>query len=315
MVASAGNEGPGEGTVVSPAAGRHVIAVGADNDPASGSNTADLIGGRAGMIANLLDGSAAITTDITQNYVDCGLAETPADVPDSVAGKIALIARGSTISFGDPVNAGTGLFSNKAANAFAKGAVAAVIYNNEDGELSAATVRASLIPVVGMSKINGEYLKAQLGAGGVSTSQLRLNKTLLFQPQMTDFSSRGPIEGLGQVKPDVTAPGLNIYSATVRVGAPETNTGTMFDPTGYIHASGTSFSGPHVSGAVALIKQAHLNFTPAMIRAVLTNTATNLRSDQGVPRGDGKPSAPWWSYTSKLRLTQGDHGRHRRWHR
>lgn len=292
VVASAGNEGPGEGTVGSPAAGRHVIAVGANNDPASGSNTADLVGGRTGMIANLLDGAAPITVDITQNYVDCGLAETPADVPDSVMGKIALIARGSTVSFGAPVNAGTGLFSNKAANAFAKGAIAAVIYNNEDAELSAATVRASLIPVVGISKLNGEYLKAQLGAGVVSISPLRLNKALLFQPQMTDFSSRGPIEGLGQIKPDVTAPGLNIYGATVRVGAAETNTATMFDPTGYIHASGTSFSGPHVSGAVALIKQAHLNFTPAMIRAVLTNTSTNLRNAQGVARSDGNASEP-----------------------
>jgi subtilisin family serine protease len=292
VVASAGNEGPSEGTVGSPAAGRHVIAVGANNDPASGSNTADFVGGRTGMIANLLDGAAAITTDITQNYVDCGLAETPADCPDSVSGKIALIARGSTVQFGDPVNAGTGLFSNKAANAFAKGAVAAVIYNNEDGELSAATVRASLIPVVGLSKVNGDYLKARLNGATVSTGKLRLNKALFFQPQMTDFSSRGPIAGLGQVKPDVTAPGLNIYGATVRVGSAETNTGTMFDPTGYIHASGTSFSGPHVSGAVALIKQAHLNFTPDMIRAVLANTATNLRNSQGVPRGDGSASEP-----------------------
>jgi subtilisin family serine protease len=292
VVASAGNEGPNEGTVGSPAAGRHVIAVGANNDPAGGSNTVDLINGRTGMIANLLDGAAPITLDITQNYVDCGLAETPADVPDSVSGKIALIARGSTVEFGDPVNAGTGLFSNKAANAFAKGAIAAVIYNNVDGELSAATVRASLIPVVGISKLNGEYLKAQLNGAAVSAGQIRLNKALYFQPQMTDFSSRGPIEGLGQVKPDVTAPGLNIYGATVRVGAAETNTATMFDPTGYIHASGTSFSGPHVSGAVALIKQAHLNFTPDMIRAVLANTATNLRNDQGVPRADGNASEP-----------------------
>ncbi len=292
VVASAGNEGPGEGTVGSPAAGRHVIAVGANNDPASGSNTADLIGGRTGMIANLLDGSAAITVDITQNFVYCGLAETPADCPDTVSGKIALIARGSTVEFGDPVNAGTGLFSNKAANAFVKGAIAAVIYNNVDGELSAATVRASLIPVVGVSKLNGEYLKSQIAANGISSSPVRLNKALFFQPQMTDFSSRGPIQGLGQVKPDVTAPGLNIYGATVRVGLAETNTATMFDPTGYIHASGTSFSGPHVSGAVAIIKQAHLNFSPAMIRAVLTNTSTNLRTAQGTPRGDGTASEP-----------------------
>jgi subtilisin family serine protease len=99
VVASAGNEGPGEGTVGSPAAGRHVIAVGANNDPAGGSNTVDLVGGRSGMIANSLDGGAAIVTDITQNYVDCGLAETPLDVPDAVMGKIALIARGSTVEF------------------------------------------------------------------------------------------------------------------------------------------------------------------------------------------------------------------------
>jgi len=295
VVASAGNEGPGEGTVASPAAGRHVIAVGANNDPASGSNTVDLIGGQSGMIANALDGSAPITTNLIQNYVFCGFAETPDQVPDSVRGKIALIARGGSVSVGAPVNAGTGLFSNKAAFAFAKGAVAVVIYNNVDGELSAATVRASAIPVVGISKLNGEYLKAQIGSsavGAVSAKQLRLNSALFFQPQMTDFSSRGPLAGLGQIKPDVTAPGLGILSATVRVGLAETNTGTMFDPSGYIHASGTSFSGPHAAGAVALVKQAHLNFTPDMIRAALANTSTNLRSAAGTPRGDGNASEP-----------------------
>ena len=295
VVASAGNEGPGAGTVGSPAAGRHVIAVGADNDPADGSNTADLIGGNGAMIANLLQGAAPITADITANYVFCGLAETPADCPDSVSGKIALVQRGSTISFGDPVNAGTGLFSNKAANAFAKGAIAVAIYNNEDAELSAATVRASAIPVVGISKINGEYLKSQIGSqavGAISAKKVRLNKALFFQPQMTDFSSRGPLQALGQVKPDVTAPGSNILGATVRVGGAETNTATMFDPSGYIKASGTSFSGPHVTGAVAIIKQAHLEFTPDMVRAVLINTSTNLRSANGTPRGDGNASEP-----------------------
>ncbi len=295
VVASAGNSGPGQGTVGSPAAGRHVIAVGANNDPASGSNTVDLLSGRSGMIANALDGSGPITSDVTNNYVFCGFAETPDQVPDSVRGRIALIERGGSVTVGEPVNAGTGLFSNKAAFAFAKGAIAVVIYNNVDGELSAATVRASAIPVVGISKLNGEYLRAQLGSeavGAVSTKQLRLNKALFFQPQMTDFSSRGPLAGLGQVKPDVTAPGLAVLSATVRVGSADANTATMFDPTGYIHASGTSFSGPHVAGAVALIKQAHLDFTPDMVRAVLANTSTNLRSEQGVPRADGNASEP-----------------------
>lgn len=64
----------------------------------------------------------------------------------------------------------------------------------------------------------------------------------------------------------------------------------MFDPTSYIKASGMSFSGPHVTGAVALIKQAHLDFTPDMIRAALTNTSTNLRKADGTPLGDGNAS-------------------------
>ena len=54
------------------------------------------IGGRTQMIANLLDGATPPSADITQNYVFCGLAETPDQVPDSVSGKIALIARGGS---------------------------------------------------------------------------------------------------------------------------------------------------------------------------------------------------------------------------
>lgn len=296
VVASAGNEGPGEATVGSPAAGRHVIAVGANNEPAGGSNTVDVVGGgRSQMIANLLDGATPPSADITQNYVFCGLAETPDQVPNSVSGRIALIARGGSVNTPDglPTSAGTGLFSNKAAFAFAKGAIAVIIYNNIDGELSAATVRASTLPVVGMSKDNGEYLKSLIGSnavGAISARQIRLNKALLFNPQMADFSSRGPVQGLGQVKPDVTAPGVAILSATVRVGSADQNTGTMFDPTGYVHASGTSFSGPHVAGAVALVKQAHLDYSPDKIRAALMNTSTNLRSSSRTPKADGLSS-------------------------
>ena len=292
VVASAGNSGPGESTVGSPASGRHVIAVGANTDPGGGSHTVDALtsGGRTGMIANLMDGSAEVTSDISNQFVFCGLAETPADCPSSVSGKIALIARGSTVTTPDLPEVGslgTGLFSNKAASAEAAGAIAAIIYNNVDTELSATTVRASTIPVVGMSQSNGLYLKSFCDANGVSTINAKIKAAKFFSPQMADFSSRGPVQGLGQVKPDVTAPGVDIYSATVRVGAAETNTGTMYDPTGYIHASGTSFSGPHVSGAALLIKQAHMDWGPDQVRTALINTATNLRSGAGTPKPDG----------------------------
>ena len=55
----------------------------------------------------------------------------------------------------------------------------------------------------------------------------------------------------------------------------------MFDPTGYTLATGTSFSGPHVAGVAALLKQAHPDWTPDMIRTAMINTATNMRSADG----------------------------------
>jgi minor extracellular serine protease Vpr len=203
VVAAAGNDGPGEATVGSPAAGRHVIAAAASNDPATGDNTLDVTdGSRAGMAAVVLDGSPAVLSDIANNYVFCGLGETPADFPSSVSGKIALIQRGSTVN--TPVlpaagSLGTGLFTTKAANAAAAGAIAAVIYNNVDGELTAATVRKSIIPTVGLSKVNGEYLKSIIGGDGtgVSAKQIRINAALRFTPSIADFSSRGPVYGLG----------------------------------------------------------------------------------------------------------------------
>jgi len=296
VVAAAGNSGPGESTVGSPAAGRHVIAAAASNDPATGDNTLDVTdGSRTGITAIVMDGSPSLTADLTNNYVYCGLGETPADFPSSVSGKIALIQRGSTVTTPTLPTAGslgTGLFTTKAANAAAAGAVAAVIYNNVDGELGATTVRKSVIPTVGLSKSNGEYLKSIIGGDGtgVSVKQIRLNAALLFAPSIADFSSRGPIAGLGQIKPDVSAPGVNVLSATVAVGAPETNTGTMFDPTRYIRASGTSFACPHTAGAVALIKQAHPDWSPDIVRTALINTASNLREIDRSPKADGLSS-------------------------
>ena len=84
---------------------------------------------------------------------------------------------------------------------------------------------------------------------------------------------------------DVTAPGVAILSATVRVGSADANTGTMFDPTGYVHASGTSFSGPRRS-AVAIVKQV-IWITRRQIRAALMNTSTNLRNASRAAKADG----------------------------
>ena len=298
IVVAAGNSGAptpanltGEGTIGSPGSARRALTVGASIDPGSAPNRLDEIGGgnRSAMKVFPLDGGAPITSDITNNYVYCGMAETPDQVPDSVSGKIALIIRGGTVNTppGLPTSAGTGLFSNKAAFAVAKGAIAVVIYNNVDGELTSATVRKSVVPVVGLSRANGEYLNAAIGSstfGAVSANKISLRTALLFEPAMGDFSSKGPVGGFGQIKPDLAAPGVGVLSATVRVGGAGANTATMFDATGYISASGTSMATPMTAGVVALVKQKNPSWTPSMIRAAMMNNATNLRQAMAPPR-------------------------------
>lgn len=58
---------------------------------------------------------------------------------------------------------------------------------------------------------------------------------------MADFSSRGPVtaDGSGRVKPDIVAPGVDVFSSL-----PENSYGSN---------SGTSMAGPHLVGVVALI--------------------------------------------------------------
>ncbi len=88
---------------------------------------------------------------------------------------------------------------------------------------------------------------------------------------LADFSSTGPRNGDGAVKPDVTAPGVDITAAAAKGSVIDQEVGEK--PEGYLTISGTSMATPHVAGAAAILKQEHPDWGYAELKGALTGSA------------------------------------------
>src|SRR5829696_5380554 len=102
---------------------------------------------------------------------------------------------------------------------------------------------------------------------GVATAALTVG-AVDAEDQLADFSSRGPRFGDYAMKPDITAPGVDITAARAAGTA-------LGDPVNqwYTRLTGTSMATPHVAGAAAIMAQRWPSWTPARIKAVLMGTA------------------------------------------
>ncbi|MFD4640643.1 S8 family serine peptidase [Lentzea sp. NPDC058436] len=87
--------------------------------------------------------------------------------------------------------------------------------------------------------------------------------------KLAPFSSTGPRNGDGAIKPDITAPGVEIGAAAA--GALGETRPKPAD--GYIALSGTSMATPHVAGAAAILAQVHPDWRGEQIKAALTASA------------------------------------------
>ncbi|MGW2835305.1 S8 family peptidase [Streptomyces sp. NPDC001286] len=89
--------------------------------------------------------------------------------------------------------------------------------------------------------------------------------------KLADFSSTGPRVGDGAIKPDVTAPGVDITAAAAKGSVIDKEVGEK--PEGYLTISGTSMATPHVAGAAAILKQEHPDWGYAELKGALTGSA------------------------------------------
>lgn len=91
--------------------------------------------------------------------------------------------------------------------------------------------------------------------------------------EIAPFSCPGPRAGDGAIKPDLTAPGVDIVAAR----AAGTPVGDQ-DPVGdsYARLSGTSMATPHVVGAAAILAQLHPEWRAVELKAALIGSARGL---------------------------------------
>ncbi len=94
------------------------------------------------------------------------------------------------------------------------------------------------------------------------------------------FSSEGPTLGGFGLKPDVSAPGVDLLGA--RAGAREG------DPDLYRPESGTSMSTPLVAGAAALLIEQHPAWTAGRVKAALMNAAHPAQPTDEWVTGSGR---------------------------
>lgn len=96
------------------------------------------------------------------------------------------------------------------------------------------------------------------------------------------FTSAGPRYGDNALKPDVSAPGVDILAARSRL-TPGSGP--------YTSMSGTSMATPHVAGVAALLAQRHPDWTGARLKDALMSTSRQLDAP-AYELGSGRVSVP-----------------------
>jgi subtilisin family serine protease len=289
-VVAAGNDGPQLDTIGSPSSAPWVLTTAASTQDGEFFDDGIEITAPADLASAIVMREASFTPPLTRDEpvegelvtADDGVATRSGTAAGSVRdaceplvnatamnGRIALIERGGCE------------FQVKIGYAEDAGALAVVVYHNAGAPLVMNGDTDSVgIPAVMISNEDGQMLVDRLAADAedddVETEDevvtVRLARGIFAsvpgRPNIVaDFSSRGPsLSDANFIKPDVTAPGVDILAGQT----PDVANGLRGEL--YQYMSGTSQSAPEVTGVAALLKEAHPTWSPGAIKSALMTT-------------------------------------------
>jgi len=173
----------------------------------------------------------------------------PGDITNNIAGKVALIDRG------------TCAISLKVAAAAQLGAIGVIIANNASGDAPSFSYGggAPLVETLVVTQAIGNTLKNALASSAVTVSVSNAN-SIALAGSMASTSARGPAYNFSVIKPEIGAPGASV-SAINGTGNGEGSFG------------GTSGATPMIAGSAALLLQKYPSALPSEIKARLMNSA------------------------------------------
>ncbi|XP_042008706.1 subtilisin-like protease SBT5.6 isoform X1 [Salvia splendens] len=156
---------------------------------------------------------------------------------------------------------------------------------------------AHILPATAVNYQNSLKIMDYIHSSKTPTAYIVPGTTVLDikpAPFMAAFSSRGPSDISPEIlKPDITAPGLNILAAWSEASSP-TKLEADKRVVKYNILSGTSMSCPHIGGAAALLKAMHPRWSSAAIRSALI-TSAGQKNNQGsmITDASSNPADPF----------------------
>ncbi|WP_420452333.1 S8 family peptidase [Ilumatobacter sp.] len=270
VATSAGNSGPGPQTVGGPASVPWITSVGASTHDRTFQNVVRLGGGQIATGVSITAGTDGVAPLVDAEDLGNELCEPDVGFTGDVTGAVVLCLRGVIARV------------DKSRAVAEAGGAGMILYNPNDAQ--ALVTDLHFVPSTHVNFTTGSAVKAYIdAAGAAATASLSAGTARPTQGSvMADFSSRGDnVVAQDVIKPDVTAPGVNILAGHTPVptsGAP----GQLFQS-----ISGTSMSSPHVAGLFALLRQAHPEWTAAMAKsAVMTTARQDVFKEDGVTPAD-----------------------------